>query len=1402
MPRCWGGNWTFQLHGLANGTYEFTAIVVDRAGNLSDKGFSGAFTIHVSGDGSTNTVQITSFIDDVGAYQGAYASGSVTDDASPVLQGTLASKLASGETVRIYQGGTYLGNATVNADGLAWTFQLSGLVDGKTYSYTATVATPAGVEGAPSEAFTLTLDTTPPQFVPTITSYWDDVGSMQGNFGNATRTDDTSPTLVGTLPQALAVGELVRVYQVVGSVSTFIGNATVNGLGWTYELSGLANDTSYTYVVRVVDAVGNEGGLSNQFTLTVDTAGPSIGASIKSYVDDVGDRQGEFTDGWTDDTTPRLKGTLTSSLNSGDIVQIYQDGKFIGLAKVSAAEWYFDIATPLNDGVHVFQAVVSDAAGNLSSAGYSSEFTIRVDTTAPESAAAIVSFADDTGAIKGHFPSGSVTDDTAPQLVGSLSAPLAKGETVRIYQGSILLGEATVSGTNWTFDVSGLQNGQTYSFTAVVTSITGAEGDKSAAFTLTVDTTPPSTTTTIAYFDHVGAVQGTFGSGTTTDDRTPQLKGVLSAPLDAGDRVAIYESGKLLGYAMVSGTGWIFNLPDALKDASSHTYVAKVMDLAGNEGTPASLGLTVALTLAVKELTTSDITPIVSGSVGFELLPGEYLQVTINGVSYSSKNGAVVVDSKNGTWYLQIPDTNPLGYSTYDMAAQVLSDSGSVTQVAHGSLLVQPSPSALANTDWATTANPGNATNNTMVIGLNSSGLWTIMADTQVYSSTNLSSYAKVATLTTNHGDAVSWTAADFARNGLASIAGTDTYYGNATQSFWTNTGSGYTLSQQSTYTTVWYGGVIAYDKTGDGYLDLAYGDGGGPDSITLLVNNQGKLSPDGGNGWAGLAGFYTGRELSGVDINNNGTVDIAYHTTQGGSYYSLTILDNNGTGTLSASQYITNVFNNQTAASSTNSNSMTWADFDGDGYMDLYLASTNGTSGGAIYYNNGDGTLSSDKSAVGSSTAAIGFISAAVDWNHDGMMDIVKFTQYGGSQTATLFTNVGKGAGWTSSVLAANLVNVTGMAAMDYNWDGAVDMIIAQQNGKMVYVQNNQSVAAGTAMHLRIVDSEGINVYYGNTVQLYNASGKLVASQIINAQSGIGTNDSSALLNFYGLSSHETYSAKLIKVTNGISSNVTWDGLVAGNGKTAYDLTADAATGGHSGILTGTGYNDTFIATAGTYTYNGGGGWSGAMGHDAWSKTGGQDIVDFRHATVGVNVNLNITTAQNTGFNTVTLGNIEGVTGSAFADIITGDSGDNVLEGRGGNDIFHMASGGHDTLMYKLLVASDATGGNGQDMVNGFTVGVFETMADADRIDLGDLLQGYAPTVGGQYAAQYINGVATIAQGDGIANYLKVEVSGDNTLVEIDRGGSGASYTTLLTLNGVHTDLATLLANHQITLV
>ncbi|WP_202013567.1 hypothetical protein, partial [Escherichia coli] len=92
--------------------------------------------------------------------------------------------------------------------------------------------------------------------------------------------------------------------------------------------------------------------------------------------------------------------------------------------------------------------------------------------------------------------------------------------------------------------------------------------------------------------------------------------------------------------------------------------------------------------------------------------------------------------------------------------------------------------------------------------------------------------------------------------------------------------------------------------------------------------------------------------------------------------------------------------------------------------------------------------------------------------------------------------------------------------------------------------------------------------------------------------------------------------------------------------------------------------------------------------------------------STVGVTANLSSTAAQATGFNTSTFTNIEGISGSNFNDTLTGSSGDNQLEGRGGNDTLNIGNGGHDTLLYKLLNASDATGGNGSDVVNGFTVG------------------------------------------------------------------------------------------------
>lgn len=424
------------------------------------------------------------------------------------------------------------------------------------------------------------------------------------------------------------------------------------------------------------------------------------------------------------------------------------------------------------------------------------------------------------------------------------------------------------------------------------------------------------------------------------------------------------------------------------------------------------------------------------------------------------------------------------------------------------------------------------------------------------------------------------------------------------------------------------------------------------------------------------------------------------------------------------------------------------------------------------------------------------------MDWDGDGHMDIVKFGPYSGNQTATLYMNNGDGSKFSLGDVIKTSGNVLGFSVLDYNWDGMQDLLISNSSSNNL-VLNKNTISPGTAIHLRILDGEGINVFYGNTVQLYNSAGELVLSQIINRQAGIGFNDASALVSFYGLDPNETYKAVLLRSMNGESSNVTWEGLTAGDGKESYSLTADAATGGHTGTLTGTGYNDTFIAEEGNYIYNGSGGWESKSDHPVWNNTGGMDIIDFRNSATGVTVDLSNSSAQNTGYNTATLKDIEGVSGSNYDDILTGNSGDNILEGRGGNDTFNINNGGHDTLLYKLLDTASATGGNGSDEVNGFTVGTWEGTANTDRIDLHALLQGSGYT--GDASAHYIDGVAHLDESAGnINDYLSVKHTAGNTEIQIDRDGAGNHFTmtTIVTLNGVETDLATLLANHQLVVI
>ncbi|BDK51364.1 adhesin [Enterobacter hormaechei] len=1365
---------------LTDGTYQYQVRVIDNAGNV---GATDSQDVVID---LTKPAAATITVDSVSQDTGLSDSDFITSDNQISLKGTLGAALGSGDHAQI----SLDGGATwtdVSVSGLSWTY-----VDGRTladgdYNYQLRVIDDAGNISATTSQV-VTIDTVAPDASKTIAidSISDDTGLSSSDF----ITNDTSLTLHGSLGATLADGEYAQI-SIDGGVTW--QNVIVTGNSWYYVDGRTLGNQTYDYYVRVVDAAGNVGASAHQ-QVTVDTVAPdaAITVTVDNITVDTGFDNNDFL---TSSTSYTLNGTLGAELGAGEYVQVSMDGGTTWVyATVSGTRWSYNDTRTLADGDYRYQVRVVDQAGNV---GATTTQDVTVDTQAPQYGITIDSISEDTGQSGSDF----ITMDTSLTINGSLGSALASDERVQIsLDGGNTWIDTTVTNQRWSYtDTRDLADGD-YTYQVRIINQAGNVGSTSSQV-VTVDTTPPDTVgTVVSYTDGEGERTGTYGASVATDDTSPLINGTLNRAPEDGEIVQLYRDGILLGQVTMNGSAsWSYQ-DNGLLDGN-HTYILRVTDKAGNYTESDGFVLNVdtsipTTTAAITAQTTSDTTPIINGTVSADLVNGEYLVVMVNGKTYTSQTGgAVVIDPDHNTWYLQIPDSDALSVASYDVTAQVKSSAGNgnTTGTATGSLVIDTTS---VNTDWATTA--GNSNNSTMTLGMNSSGLWNIIANGQSYSSSDDSTYAGNTLTNTRSYYVVSQTAADFDRNGTQDIFATENTYAGSTQVMWTYDGSSYTASQLAMGTTIWYGGVIAYDKTGDGYLDLAYGDAG-MDSLTYLVNTNGVLSPDGTGGEGGFYGqFDSGREISGVDLNNDGTVDIVQHTNRSGAY-SLTVITNNGNGTLSIGQNLTNVFV-ANAANTTTAASMTWADFNGDGYMDLYLGSSYNNTGGVIYYNNGAGQLSTTKSAVEASNASAGYLSVAVDWNGDGQMDIIKLSTYGSSQTATLFTNNGYGSTWTSSQLASGLANVTGVAAVDYNWDGAQDLLVSQQNGKVVLVQNNAEIADGTAMHLHIVDSEGINAFYGNTVNLYNAAGVLVASQIINAQSGIGSNDTSALVSFYGLDPNETYSAEIVKITNGVSDNVTWTGLDAGNGKEGYVLTAEAATGGHSGTLTGTGYNDTFIAEDGTYTYNGSGGWNTHSDYDTWSNTGGMDVVDYRNATSGITVDLRLSTAQDTGFGTTRLLNIEGINGSDYDDVITGNSGDNQFEGRGGNDTFNIGSGGHDTLLYKLINASDATGGNGSDVVNGFTVGTWEGTADTDRIDLRDLLSDSGYT--GTGSASYVNGVATLDSSAGnIADYIRVVQNGSNTEIQVDLDGTGGQFTptTLVTLNGVQTDLATLLANHQL---
>ncbi|MGE0332005.1 MAG: hypothetical protein AB7P37_15105, partial [Ramlibacter sp.] len=175
---------------------------------------------------------------------------------------------------------------------------------------------------------------------------------------------------------------------------------------------------------------------------------------------------------------------------------------------------------------------------------------------------------------------------------------------------------------------------------------------------------------------------------------------------------------------------------------------------------------------------------------------------------------------------------------------------------------------------------------------------------------------------------------------------------------------------------------------------------------------------------------------------------------------------------------------------------------------------------------------------------------------------------------------------------------------------------------------------------------------------------------------------------------------------------------------------------------------------------------FDGRGGNDTIDGAGGTDMVRFDSAsTTGVTVSLAANTATDGQGGTDTITNVENVRGSNFADSITGDAGDNYLEGMGGNDAI-VAGDGNDNLV----------GGGGDDTLTGGSgTDIFRFGPSGNGVDtIADF--GIGDTIG--IGANLTNGVATAGDGSTVLNGVQVSSNGTTTTLYIDTNGVAGAET------------------------
>ncbi len=175
-------------------------------------------------------------------------------------------------------------------------------------------------------------------------------------------------------------------------------------------------------------------------------------------------------------------------------------------------------------------------------------------------------------------------------------------------------------------------------------------------------------------------------------------------------------------------------------------------------------------------------------------------------------------------------------------------------------------------------------------------------------------------------------------------------------------------------------GGLIVDDFDNDGLLDIVTSNWDFCAPMHFFHNNGDGTFTD-RTAKAGLSGQLGGLNLIQADYNNDGCLDILVLRGGWETGQRKSLLRNNCNGTF------TDVTKEAGLSEPTSTQTAVWADINNDGLLDLYVGNENGPN--QLFLNNGDGTFKDISHASGTDLSAYTKAVVAADYDNDGWVDL-----------------------------------------------------------------------------------------------------------------------------------------------------------------------------------------------------------------------------------------------------------------------------------------------------------------------------------------------------------------------------------------------------------------------------